>query len=96
MSYTDLLQITQFTWSTQFKCQKQFYFKQLSSAEVRSLNAKNGYISNNSVGTQIICILPIHWTQPVVTNPYQGEPINDVNIGILCIPQSSSINGTSP
>ena len=46
---TVLFQIIQFSISTQFRCQKQFYFEQFRSALVRSSNVKTLLFLNNSV-----------------------------------------------
>ena len=46
---TVLFQIIQFSISTQFRRQKQFYFEKFSSALVRSSNVKTVIFLNNSV-----------------------------------------------
>ena len=45
--------------------------------------------------TQFNSIWPIDKTLSGATTPGQSEPGSDVNEGVLCIPQSSSITGTS-
>ena len=59
---------------------KQFYFKQ----------------SSFNISTQFNSIWPINRTLPDATTPGQSEPRSDSNKGVLHIPQSPSITGTSP
>ena len=49
-----------------------------------------------SISTQFSSIWPIDRTLPGATTPGQSGPGSDGNQGVLCIPQSSSITGTSP
>ena len=49
MSKTVSFQKIQFSTSTKYQCQKQFYFKKFSLAQVQSINVKNSFISKNSV-----------------------------------------------
>ena len=49
-----------------------------------------------SVSTQISSIWPIDRTLSGATTPSQSWPGSNGNEGVLCIPQSSSITGTSP
>ena len=48
-----------------------------------------------SLSTQFSSIWPIDWTLSGATTSGQSEPGSDGNEGILHIPQSSSITGTS-
>ena len=45
---------------------------------------------------QFSSILPIDRTLSGATTPGQSGPGSEVNDGVLCIPQSSNITGTSP
>ena len=49
-----------------------------------------------SISTQFSSIWLIDWTLSGATTPGPSGPGNDVNEGVLRIPQSSSISGTSP
>ena len=49
-----------------------------------------------SINMQFSCIWLIDRTQSGATTPGQGGPGSNSNKGVLCIPQSSSITGTSP
>ena len=49
-----------------------------------------------SISMQFISIWPIDWTLSGVTTLSQSGPGSNGNEEILCIPQSSSITGTSP
>ena len=71
---------------------KQFYFEQFSLAWICSLNAKNSKFSKLHFSS----ILPIDKTLSGATTPGQSEPGSDGSEGVLRIPQSSSITGTSP
>ena len=48
------------------------------------------------ISTQFSSIWPIDKTLSDATNSGQSGPGSDGNEGVLCIPQSSSITGTSP
>ena len=65
---------------------KQFYFKQFSLAQIHSLNVKKAVNSNYSIDRAL----------SVATTLGQSGPGSDGNDGVLRIPQSSSITGTSP
>ena len=97
MSKKVLFQTIQFIISTQFKCQKQFYFKQLSIAKIRSLNVKTVlfHAIQLSISTQFSSIGPIDTTLSGTTTLRQIRPGSDGNKGVLRIPQSFSITGTS-
>ena len=45
---------------------------------------------------QFSSIKPIDWALSSATTPGQSGPESNGNEGVLCIPQSSSITGTSP
>ena len=49
-----------------------------------------------SISTRFSAIRPIDRTLSYTTTPDQSGPGNDGNKWVLCIPQSSSITGTSP
>ena len=49
-----------------------------------------------SISTQFSSIWPTDWTLSGATTPGQSEPRSDGNEGVLRIPKSSSITGTSP
>ena len=101
-----LFQIIQFSISTQFRCQKQFYFEQFISALVRSSNVKTVLFCTIqcSINTQFKCknqysersTVLFYLTLSGATTPGQNGPGSDGNEGVLCIPQSSNIAGTSP
>ena len=93
-----LFETIQFSISTQFECQKQFYFQQFSLAYVRRLNIKIVLYQaiQFSISTQLGSILYIH-------RIYQLLPLwASVDLGamamkgVLCIPQNSIITRTSP
>ena len=100
---TVLFQIIQFSVNTvsmsktvlfqtiEFSIQKQYYFKQFSLAYVRSLNVKIVLFQavQFSVNPQFSSIWPKDRT-------LSGGPGSNGNERLLCIPQSSSITGTSP
>ena len=77
---------------------KQFYFKQFSLAEVRSLDIKTVLFQTIqfSRSTQFSTIWSIDWILSGATTPGQSGPGSDGNEGVLLISQSSSITGTSP
>ena len=77
---------------------KHFYFKQFSLALVRSLNVKKVLfqVIQLSISTQFSSIWPIDKTLSGATTLGLSGPGRDVNEGVLRIPQSSSITGTSP
>ena len=72
--------------------QKQFYLKQFSLTQTRSLNAKNSKVKKARFGS----IQPIDRTLIRCYHSGQSAPGSDGNKGVLCIPHSSSITGTSP
>ena len=66
-----------------------------------TVKCSNSSLSNNSIYhviffTQFKCQTPIDRTLTGATTPGQSGPRNDANERILCILQSSSINGVSP
>ena len=71
---------------------KQFYFKQFSLAAKTVLFQ----VIQFSISTLFSSIWPIDRTLSGATTPGQRGPRSDGNEGILRIPQSSSITGTSP
>ena len=77
---------------------KQFYFKQFSLAYVYSLNVKTVLFQpiQFNKSSQFSSIWPIDRTLSGATTPGQSGPGSDGNKGVLHIPQSSSITGTSP
>ena len=95
---------------------KQFYFKQFSLAQIRSLNVKNVLFqtiqfSTNTqfnwqknlfqtiqfmINTQFTSVWPLDRTLSGATTRGLSGPGSDGSEGILRIPQSSSITGTSP
>ena len=75
---TVLSQTIQF--STQFKCQKQFWFQTILF----------------SMSTQFSSIWPINRILFGATTPGQSGPGSDGNNGVLRIPQNSSFTETSP
>ena len=85
------------------KCQihfytyKQFYSKQFSLAQVRSLNILKKLFQTIqfSISTQFSSIWPIDWTLSGATTTGQSGPGSDGNKGILRILQSSSITEAS-
>ena len=83
-----------------FYTNNQFYFRQFSLAWVHSLIVKNISISSYSIysNSSVLnnSIKSINWTLSGATTPGQSGPGNDGNEGVLRIPQSSSITGTSP
>ena len=68
-----------FSISTLFKCPKTVLFQTIQL----------------SISTQFSAIWLIDWTISVATNPGQSGPGSDGNEGVLCIPQSANITGTS-
>ena len=64
---------------------KQFYFKQFSLAQIRSLNAKNSKLKNHGL------VLFIDRTLSGATIPGQSEPGSDGDERMFRIPQRSSI-----
>ena len=77
---------------------KQFYFKQLSLAQVSSLNIKTVLflVIQFSISTQFSSIWPIDRTLSSATTPSQSGPGSDGNEGVPRIPQSSGITRASP
>ena len=90
---TVLLQTMHFSISIHFQCQKQSYYKQFSLAKVQTDLFKTVQFS---ISTQFSSIWPIDRTLSGATNPAQSGQGNDGTGGVLCIPQSSCITGTSP
>ena len=76
---------------------KQFCFKQFILAQVRSLNVKTILFQaiQFCMSTQFSSIWPIDRTLSGATTPGQSGPGSDSRERVLCIPQSSSITGTS-
>ena len=86
---------------------KQFYFKQFSLAQVHSLNVKTVCTEFHcqksvlfqtiqlSISSHFSSIWPINRTLSGATTPSQSELGSDGNKRVVCIPQSSSIIGTS-
>ena len=97
---------------TQFNCQKLFYFKQFSLVKLfkliqfsisidfvyTQLNVKTVLFQKIqfSISMQFSSIWPIDRILSCATTPSQSGPRKDGSEGVLCIPQSSSITGTSP
>ena len=89
-----------------FYSYKQFYFKQFSLASEQifaytQLNVKTVQFLMIQFGTSSVqisrtSIWSIDSTLPGATTPGQSGLGSSSNKGILCIPQSSSINGASP
>ena len=81
---------------------KQFYFKQFSLVQVlflfTQLNFKTVLFQTIHfiISTQFSSIGPIDRTLSGATTHAKCGPGNDCNEGVLHIPQSSSITGTSP
>ena len=98
MSKTDLFQAIQLSISTQFQCQKLFYFNKFSSAWVFSSNVKSVLYQTIqfNMSTHSNSIWPIDRTLSGVTIPGQSGPRSDGNNGVLCILQSSGITEVSP
>ena len=74
-----LFQTFQFSINTQFQCQRTVLFQTIQF----------------SISTQFSSIWPTDRTLLGATTLGQSEPGSDGNEGVLCIPQSSSITGTS-
>ena len=70
---------------------KQFYFKRFSLVLVKSLNVKTVQFQ----AIQFSSIWLIDKSLSGTTTPSQSGPGSDGNKGVLYIPQSSSITGTS-
>ena len=77
---------------------KQFYFKQFSLAYICSLYVKTVLLQiiQFSISMQFSSILPTDRTLSGAATLGQSGPGRDANDGVLHIPQSSSITGTSP
>ena len=77
---------------------KQFYFKQFSWAQVRSLNVQAVLFQTIqfSISTQFSSIWPIDRTRSGANTLGQCGPRSKCSKGVLCIHQSTSITGTSP
>ena len=77
---------------------KQFYFKQFSSALVPSLNVEIVLfqVIQFSISTHFSSIGPIDRVLSGATTLGQSGSGSNGNEGVLYIPQSSSITGTSP
>ena len=78
-----LVSVRSLNASTQFNCQKHFYFKLFS------------LVIQFSISRQFSSIWPIDRFLSGATIPDQIGPGSDGNKWMLCIPQSSSITGTS-
>ena len=78
--------------------QVEFYFQQLSFTKVCCLNIKTVLLQviQFNISKQFSSIRPIGRTLSGATIPGQSGPGSDGNEGVLHIPQSSSITGTSP
>ena len=76
---------------------KQFHFKQFNLAQVRSLNVKTvlPQVIQFSISTQFSSIWPVDRTLSGATTLDQSGPGTNGSEGVLRIPQSSSITGTS-
>ena len=110
--WTVLFQTIQFNISKWFQvllcitnnsiyCQSFIYSwmsKQFSLAEVCKINVKTILFQTIqfSISIQFSSIWPIDRTLSGSATPGQREPKSDGNKGVLCIPQSYSITGTSP
>ena len=70
----------------------------LNTLQLRSFNIKTVLfqVIQFSISTQFSSIWPIDRTLSSATTPDQSKPGSDGNKKVLCIPQSSSISGTSP
>ena len=79
--------------TNQFSIQKQFHFKLLSLASVRSLNAKTVLFQAIQFikYTQFSSILPIHRTLSRISTPGQSGPGRDGNKEVLCIPKAPAL-----
>ena len=77
---------------------EQFYFKQFCLALERSLNIKTVLfqVLQFILSKQFSKISPIDRPLSIATTPGQSEPESDGNEGVLHIPQSSNLTGTSP
>ena len=77
---------------------KQFYFEQLSLAQVRNLNIKTDPFQEIqfSVITEFSFIWPIDRTLSGATTPVLSGPGSDVSEGVLHVSQSFSFTGISP
>ena len=84
--------------STHSEMSKQFYFKQISLASVRSLNFKTVLLQviQFTICSHFFSIWPIDGSISVATTPGQSGSGNHGKEGVLHIPQSSSITVTSP
>ena len=89
---TVLFQTNHFGISIQFQCQKLSYSKQFSLAKVQTVLFQTVQFGIIQCGS----IRPIDGTQSGATTPDERGPGSDDNEGVLLIPQSSSINRTSP
>ena len=77
--------------STQFNCQKHFYFKLFNLIKKILIQT-----IQFSIGTQFSSIQLIDKALSSATTPGHSGSESKGNEGVLCIPQSSSITGTSP
>ena len=77
---------------------KRFYSKHFSLAYVRCLNIERVLFQGIqfSISTQFSSIWPIDRILLEATTPVQSRPMINGNEGVLRIPQSSSISGSSP
>ena len=95
--------------STQFNCQKTFLFQAIQFSQtvlfqtiqfsVSTVSMSNSILFQTTefrISTQFSSILPIDWALSGATTQGQSGPGSDDNEGVLYIPQSSSITGTSP
>ena len=90
MSKTFLFQAIQFSQTILFSISIVFVYTQLNVKTVLF------QIIQFSIGTQFSSIWPIDRTLSSATTPDQSGTGSDGNEGVLHIPQSSSITGTSP
>ena len=77
---------------------KQFYFKQFSLVQVHNLNVKTVLfqVIQFSISMQLRFFWPIDRALSGATTTGQSGPGSDGNEGVLQVPQSSSITGTTP
>ena len=85
MSKTFLCQVIQLIQTIQLSISMQFKYQNSSIQTIQF-----------SINTQFSSIWPIDRALPGTTTPSQRGPGSNGNKGILCIPQSSRITGTSP
>ena len=91
-----LYKLTVLFQTLQFSIQKQFHFIQFSLAWVRSLNISTQFNCQKRFYINLFSsIRAIDRTLSGATTPVQCGPGSLGNKRVLCIPQSSSITGTS-